>query len=124
MNHTWIWDGREYPFDISESECMERMCRALAVLREAVGGLGEKGISETIREQCRIIRGFFDAVLGDGTGVEICGEAYSADAHTTAYVEFILFVNEQIGAYRSKMEAVEARYMHRAAQSQGEAYGA
>ncbi len=125
MNHTWIWNGQEYPFDISESESMGRMCEGLAVLRGDINGLCGDSASDALREQCLIIRRFFDTVLGEGTGVKICGEAHSADAHTTAYVEFILFVNAQVNAFRDRMAAVEEKYMNRAASMpQDEAYGA
>lgn len=127
MEHTWIWDGKEYPFDISESESMARMCDGLNVLREDIGMLGNGSASagDTLREQCQIIRRFFDTVLGEGTGIVICGEAYSADAHTTAYMEFILFVNAQVGAFREKVAAIEEKYMSRAAEmTQAESYGA
>jgi len=126
MKHTWVWNGKEYPFDISESECMARMCGGLNTLREDIGMLGD-GISasDTLRGQCRIIRRFFDTVLGEGTGEAVCGAAYSADAHTTAYMEFILFVNEQVNAFREKAAAVGETYLNRAAEmEQAEAYGA
>ncbi|MGN1346533.1 MAG: DUF6673 family protein [Eubacteriales bacterium] len=122
MDHVWNYGGAEYLFDVSESENMGRMCRGLEALRGDIGGLAGETAEDALREQCCIIRRFFDAVLGDGTGVKVCGEAYSADAHTTAYVEFILFVNEQVNRFRTKMEAVEEKYRGRAAQMT-QAYG-
>ena len=128
MEHTWVYNGKEYPFDISDSENMGRMCRGLDVLRGDIRGLGGDGTSapDTIREQCGIIRRFFDTVIGEGTGEAVCGGAFSADAHTTAYMEFILFVNAQVTAFREKMEAVEEKYMSRAEQADvcETAYGA
>lgn len=127
MEHTWNYGGQAYPFDISESDSMARMSAGLSELREAIGALGGNGgsASEVLRDQCLIIRRFFDTVLGDGIGEAVCGAAYSADAHTTAYMEFILFVNEQVSAFREKAAAVEAKYMSRAEQMpQADAYGA
>lgn len=128
MDHTWIYNGKEYPFDISDSENMGRMCKGLDILRGDISGLGGgASASDTLREQCGIIRRFFDIVFGEGTGAEVCGEAFSADAHTTAYVEFIMFVNAQVSAFREKMAAVEEKYMSRAEQAesvQEAAYGA
>ncbi len=124
MNHTWVYNGQEYPFDISDSENMGRMCRGLDALRSEIGGLdGTDAPEESLKEQCGIIRHFFDIVFADGAGRAICGEAFSADAHTTAYMEFILFVNAQVTAFREKMEAVEAKYCGRAEQADA-AYGA
>ncbi len=116
MEHTWNYGGQKYPFDISESESMARMCEGLNTLRAEIGVLGGDSASDNLRGQCLIIRRFFDTVLGEGTGEAVCGEAYSADAHTTAYMEFILFVNEQVSAFREKVAAVEEKYMNRAAE--------
>lgn len=124
MEHTWNYGGQTYPFDISESESMARMCTALNVLREEIGVLGNDSASDNLRGQCQIIRRFFDTVLGDGTGEAVCGAAFSADAHTTAYMEFILFVSGQVNAFREKVAAVEEKYMNRAAGlPQTDAYG-
>lgn len=126
MNHTWKYNGADYPFDISESGNVERMHQGLSGLR---GDLRQLSVPEegdtgaALKEQCLIIRRFFDTVLGDGCGETICGTAFSADAHTTAYVAFIGFVNEQVTAFREKMAAVEAKYMERA-ETADAAYGA
>ena len=122
MEHIWNYGGNEYTFDISESENMTRMCGGLNALRDEIRVLDDTDAGDTLREQCRMIRRFFDTVLGDGMGETICGTVYSADAHTTAYMEFILFVNAQVTAFREKVAAVEEKYMSRAAEM--EAYGA
>ncbi len=126
MDHIWQYNGANYPFDISESENVDRMHQGLNALRGDIRHLGTPGEGDTgaaLKEQCLIIRRFFDTVLGDGCGETICGTAFSADAHTTAYVAFIGFVNEQVTAFREKMAAVEAKYMERAKQAEP-AYGA
>lgn len=115
MEHIWNYGGGNYPFDISESESMARMCEGLNTLRDELGRLGGDNASENLRGQCGIIRRFFDTVLGEGTGEAVCGTAYSADAHTTAYMEFILFVSDQVNAFREKAAAVEEKYRERAA---------
>jgi hypothetical protein len=64
MEHTWYYGGKTYPFDISESESMARMCGGLNTLREEIGALGGDSASDNLRGQCLIIRRFFDTVLG------------------------------------------------------------
>ena len=126
MSHTWKYNGASYPFDISESGNVDRMHQGLNALRGDLRQLGVPGEGDTggaLKEQCLIIRRFFDTVLGDGCGETICATAFSADAHTTAYVAFIGFVNEQVTAFREKMAAVEAKYMERA-ETADAAYGA
>ena len=125
MEHTWNYGGHAYPFDISESESMARMCSGLNTLREEIGTPAGGSASENLRGQCMIIRRFFDTVLGEGMGEAVCGTAFSADAHTTAYMEFILFVSGEVSAFREKVAAVEEKYMNRAANlSPADAYGA
>ncbi len=128
MEHTWNYSGQKYPFDISECDSMARMCEGLNALRSELGTLGGDSASDNLRAQCLIIRRFFDTVLGAGTGEAVCGAAYSADAHTTAYMDFILFVSDQVNAFRKKAAAVEEKYMSRAAEleqaQQTEAAGA
>ncbi len=116
MNHIWVYGGRELPFDVSESECMERISDALATLRNRIDALGRENASASanIREQCEIIRSFFDTVFGGGYGEEVCGHEMSAEAHLMAYMEFIAFVDAQVKAFRSRMEAVEEKYLSRA----------
>ncbi len=125
MEHTWNYGGRSYPFDISESGNMARMCEGLNNLRGELGTSGGDSAGDNLREQCLIIRRFFDTVLGEGAGEAVCGAAYSAEVHTTAYMEFILFVNDQVNAFREKAAAVEKSYRNRAAELEpAGAYGA
>lgn len=112
--YVWSYNGGEYPFDISESESMKRMEVGLSALRKRNEEIGVGG-GEALREQCMMIREFFDTVLGEGMGSAVCGEAYSSSAHTMAYMEFILFVNAQVRAFREAVSAVEERYRARAA---------
>lgn len=120
MKHIWKYNGGSYPFDISESGNVDRMHQGLNALRGDLHQLGIPGKGDAggaLKEQCLIIRRFFDTVLGDGCGETICGTAFSADRHTTAYVAFIGFVNEQVTAFREKMAEAEAKYMERAEQA-------
>lgn len=115
--NVWVWNGHEYPFDISESDSMAKMNEGLLALRvdnERLCAAGHIG-SDALREQCMIIRKFFDSVFGEGMGEAVCGIPYSASAHTMAYMEFILFVNAQVNAFREAVAAVEEKYMSRAA---------
>lgn len=121
MKHIWTYNGTSYPFDISDSGNVDRMHQGLNALRGDLRQLGIPGEGDTgdaLKEQCLIIRRFFDTVLGDGHGETICGTAFSADKHTTAYVAFIGFVNEQVTAFREKIAEVEAIYRERAEQTE------
>lgn len=115
MNHTWIYGGREYHFDISSCECIEKVTSALGKLRgeaDLIDCTGN-GTAEVIRLHCTMLREFFDTVFGSGMGVEICGEELSAENHSTAYIEFILFINTQVEALSNLRAEIEEKYLYR-----------
>ncbi len=115
MNHIWIYGGREYHFDVSECECVDKLTEALGKLRGEADllDMGGGGTAEIIRRHCKMIAEFFDTVFGEGFGKEICGDELSAEEYSTAYIEFILFVNSQVEALANLRAAVESRYLSR-----------
>jgi len=123
MNHFWIYEGREYAFDISESECMARVNSALTELRAAlhrkelsVDNTDDVSVADTsaaIAGYCKIVRRFFDTVFGEGEGTVICGEKLSAEDHTAAYMEFILFMDAQVKAFARLPDIIGEKYASR-----------
>jgi hypothetical protein len=112
MEHIWKTGGREYYFDVSESESMERLNGALATLCEECSTTGSDGtVGGTIENHCAMIGRFFDAVFGEGTGREICGERHSAEQYTMRYVDFIVFVNRQVEAFSAMCRDIEDKYL-------------
>ncbi len=97
MRHIWSFGGQDYRFDISEARCAERLERALEALREEIcDGCADKYTAPSLERHCRMIEAFFDTVLGEGCGKTVCGGGESAEAHSEAYVDFILFVNSEV----------------------------
>lgn len=114
MERNWKYCGREYPFDISDSDCVRRMNNALAALREDYAEIEEKSDTvQAIDNQCEMIGEFFGTVFGDAQAKAICGERNSLEAYTTAYVEFIMFVNDQLEELAKFREAIEKRITER-----------
>lgn len=110
-NHTWSRNGAKHYFDISDSECMKRINLALEELREnyeATAG-SEKNTPEEIERVCGMIGEFFKAVFGEDEVAVICGDRNSFEAYMGAYIDFIMFVNEQLEALKKFREDVDKR---------------
>lgn len=122
MNSTWSCGGREYPFDISEAECMRSVGDALKKLKIEADELElreDVAPHETIAEQCGMIGRFFDEIFGDGEGEKICGEKSSLRDYSDAYVSFIVFLNAQVEEFAAMRESIERRCAERIAPSSG-----
>lgn len=111
MEHIWNTGGREYYFDISESETMKRLNDALAEICETCAQPAGSELGDTIVHHCGMIGTFFDRMFGDGAGREICGEKLSAEQYTMRYVDFIVFVNRQVEAFSQMCREIEDRYL-------------
>lgn len=111
MEHIWKTGGREYYFDVSESESMRRLNDALASLCDACGGETAGGVGDTIENHCAMIGRFFDNVFGEGEGDAICGQRRSAEQYTMRYVDFIVFVNRQVEAFSALCRDIEEKYL-------------
>ncbi len=111
MEHIWKTGGREYYFDVSEGEAMDRLNAALASLTEECTVQSGTSVGGTIENHCAVIGRFFDAVFGEGAGREICGERRSAEQYTMCYVDFIVFVNRQVEEFSALCRDIEEKYL-------------
>lgn len=111
MEHIWNIGGREYYFDVSESETLNRLKEALTELCETCARPAQGELGETIVKHCDMIGTFFDRVFWEGAGRDICGEKQSAEQYTMRYVDFIVFVNKQIEAFSGLCREIEERYL-------------
>ena len=89
MDHIWHWGGGEYYFDITEKVCIERITRALEDMKS-----NSDGFDEAVRTAGD--GAFFATVLGEEAAHEICGVGAGAEACSAAYVDFILFVRDEV----------------------------
>jgi len=112
MEHIWKTGGREYFFDVSESESMRKLNGALASLCGECGGAESgEGVGDTIENHCAMIGRFFDSIFGEGAGDAICGQRRSAEQYTMRYVDFIVFVNRQVEAFSAMCRDIEEKYL-------------
>ena len=98
MDHIWRFGGGEYYFDITERDCIERITRALEDLKSNSDSFDESAMSasEGAARHCEIIGAFFETVFGESASREICPVGFGAEACSAAYVDFILFVRDEV----------------------------
>lgn len=115
MEHYWKWDGGEYPFDISDADCLERIGKIFASVRKELSDEDALTPAERSAKTCNTVRDMFTALFGADESLAICGKPQSAARCSEAYLDFIAFLNEQVDEFSRIREAVEARYSARAA---------
>lgn len=90
------YNGAEYEFDIRDADSAELFEKALDDVKQAEADAPKAGkIADIYRAHCKIIKGFFDTVLGDGAGEKVCTERSNVKTCYDAYVAFLKFVDEQ-----------------------------
>lgn len=109
MMRTWNYGGDEYPFDISEAGCIQRLAEALASMKEKPEG----DAAEHMETHCCMIAEFFDTIFGEGSGERICGSVMSAGTYSEAYLDFIAYIREQIDSLTRLRAETEERYLRR-----------
>lgn len=116
MIKQWTWNGRTYPFDVSEAGCMGRLLGALEGLRTNLAQFRREQDADVMLScHCGILQEFFDDLFGEGAGEALCGKSLSAEAYSSAYIDFMDLVNGQIDALNRLREDAEKRYLERAA---------
>lgn len=115
MKNTWMYHDKQYWFDVSEVGCMERITRALELLRAQTDKDTKKVPPYTaLAAHCEIIQAFFTTVFGETAAAEICGNLQSGEKYTTAFLSFILFVREQAAEIERMIASAEERYLQKA----------
>ena len=110
MDQMWNYGGMNFPFDISNPDCLEKMGKVFSIK----DGLDEDGgtlsPSEKAERLCSTVRAFFSVLFGDDKSSLICGSEKSAARCAEAYLDFIAFLGRQIDNFARIREAVEEKY--------------
>lgn len=89
-------NGAEYEFDARDADMSEKFENAVEKMRDEEKNVPKTGkASEIIRQQCKMIKNFFDNCLGEGAGVALCTEKSNISEHYDAYENFLLMVRSQ-----------------------------
>lgn len=95
---------REFKIDVLDALQVEKYENALNNVKNAEKPSGSA--SSIIKQQCEIVRTFFDEVFGSGAGQEKFGESYNYRTH---YDEFEKFINQTNGAIVNENKAMAER---------------
>lgn len=83
----------EYNLNLLDADIADRIEAAAQELVDELNGrieeLKQMSAAKSIREQCRLIDVFFDAVLGDGSANAIFGGKSDLEAHLEVYGRFM-----------------------------------
>lgn len=122
MTTRWSWKGTDYPFDITDADCIARVSRAVETLnarldarqgsRESAqpdsGPLGR--LSADAAEYCGLVDLFFGILFGEGTPGVLFGGNRSMAEHGAAYASFLAFAAEQLDALELARREAQERY--------------
>lgn len=86
-------NGIGYELNLLDADVADRIEAAAQELADVFNArieeLKEMSAAKSIREQCRLIDVFFDAVLGEGASDTIFGGKHDLEAHLDAYGQFM-----------------------------------
>lgn len=106
----WKWNGQVYWFDITKPEHMTRLILGLTALKGSLATRPQNTDADLeLSVHSEILRHFFDIVLGEGVGEELCGRSCSS-AYALAYLDFMQCVSAQFEWMESLVDAAEQQY--------------
>ena len=127
MKKAWTWGGREYPFDISDADCIGRVCGAIRLLHEKTAGWeteqsprenapespAEKleRLKNDASDYCDLVETFFSALFGAEISDALFGDNRSMYEHARIYADFMAFTGEQLNAMTESGNAARERYL-------------
>lgn len=90
------YNGAEYECDVRDADTSERFEDAVEKMKEEEKNLPKTGkTSELIRAHCKLIKDFFDRVLGEGAGNALCTEKSNVSKCYAAYEAFLEVIRLQ-----------------------------
>ena len=89
-------NGTSYTFDFNDPEHTEKLEEATDYMVEEARKLDPTDkTSVAIRQQCGLVKRYFDHIFGEGAGVALCGEKDIYNVCVRTYAEFLDFVSAQ-----------------------------
>lgn len=95
----------EYDIDFTDADFIERMDEGIKKVQEKVKTFKNEDLSvaEGIRQECKIIKDFFDYVLGEGASKEIFGEKNSLNLCIKAFEDIVEAKEQQLKSFKEKI---------------------
>lgn len=108
MAESWIWQVGDagYSLDLLDGAVLARYRAAVTGLAGADGGAD----GDVIGGLCAGLRGFFDALFGEGAGARIVGAGDDLRGAMGVYGDFLAFVAGQARDVRAMVADAMARY--------------
>ena len=104
-------NGYELDIDFTDADTMEKIENGVKVLYDEAEKLqkenedGNVTTAEGIRQECKILKDFFDYVFGEGTSKKIFGDKNSLELCLNAYEDIIKMRDKQFESLNNKISA-------------------
>lgn len=87
---TFSYNGVSYEYDIRDADMAEKFEASIKKMEAAEKAIPKDGkMSELIRANCKLIKDFFDGVLGAGAGNAVCTDKANLSVCYDAYSAFL-----------------------------------
>lgn len=100
-------NGVAFDVDFTDADVLEKIEKECKVVEEKANKLAQEkenlSLAEGIRQECKIVKDFFDNVFGEGTSKEIFGDKDSLTKCINAYEDTLNAYQEQYQAYYDKV---------------------
>ena len=110
-------NGVEFDIDFTDADLTERFDKACEQVGEKASELEKNKENltpaEGIRQECKIVKDFFDYVLGDGTSKKIFGKKDSLKMCLEAYEDIVQIRDEQFNDYYNKINKYSPERLQR-----------
>lgn len=91
-------------YDKDKADVKERYFEALEKMKGVKGEMPAGTEQEQNKYLCERIKGFFDSIFGEGTGVAVCGPGNDLLEHLDAYDQLVTEQIRQQDEYKRIME--------------------
>ncbi len=99
----------ELQFDVMDADHLEKFEAALLEVKGAKLASGLSA-SQRLKEQCCIVKNFFDKVCGPQTSEKLFGDSFNYRTHYEAFEGFVMQANEEADKEQKAINDRAAKY--------------
>jgi hypothetical protein len=109
---TFSYGGIEVPFDSTDFDTMEKYEAAVAQMQAEKTAIPKDGpTSGIVKAYCLVHARFFDALFGEGTFLQMCGNKYSMYLSDDLLRAFLSCMDQQRMARQAMAMGTAAKYL-------------